>query len=65
MVFIRSLLYLPPLVYRWETWSLTLLRVFDNWMQKRIFGSKEQVRGDWGKLHIEIRILYSSLNEEG
>jgi hypothetical protein len=50
-----------------ETWSLTLrkehrLRVFENRVLRRIFGLKrDEVMGDWGKLHNEeLRDLYSS-----
>jgi hypothetical protein len=52
-----------------ETWYLTLkegrrLKVFDNRMLKRIFGSKrDEVTGEWRKLHKEeLNDLYSSLN---
>jgi hypothetical protein len=50
-----------------ETWSLTLreehrLRVFENRVLRRIFGLKrDDVTGEWRKLHIEeLRDLYSS-----
>jgi hypothetical protein len=50
-----------------ETWSLTLreeyrLRVFENRILRRIFGSKRgDVTGYWGKLHNEeVHNLYSS-----
>jgi hypothetical protein len=53
-------------LYGCETWSLTLreehrLRVFENRVLRRIFGSKrDEVTGDWRKLHNEVlRILYS------
>jgi len=42
-----------------ETWSLTLreehrLRVFENRTLSRIFGhKKDEVTGEWGKLHNE------------
>jgi hypothetical protein len=52
-----------------ETWSLTLreehrLRVFENRMLKRIFGPKrDEVTGDWRKLHNEkLHNLNSSPN---
>jgi hypothetical protein len=58
---------LPVVFYGYETWSLTLreehrLRVFENKMLRRIFGSKrDEVTGGWRKLHNEeLRDLYSS-----
>ena len=51
----RSIL-LPDVLYRCETWSLTLrkehrLRVFENRVLRRIFGSrKNEVTGGWRKL---------------
>jgi hypothetical protein len=54
-------------LYGCDTWSLTLReenrqRVFDNWMLRRIFGSKtDEVTGEWKKLYNEeFRDLYSS-----
>jgi hypothetical protein len=54
-------------LYGCETWSLTLreehrLRVFENTVLRRIFGSKMgEVTGEWRKLHNEeLRDLYSS-----
>jgi hypothetical protein len=50
---------LPVVLYGCETWSLALrqehrLRVFENRMLRRIFGPKrEEVMGEWRKLHIE------------
>ena len=46
---------LPVVLYGCETWSLTLreerrLRVFENRVLRRIFGSDE-VTGEWKKLH--------------
>jgi hypothetical protein len=46
-------------LYECETWSLTLkeehrLRVFENRVQRRIFGQKrDEVTGGWRKLHNE------------
>jgi hypothetical protein len=58
---------LPVVLYGCETWSLTLrekhrLRVFENRVLRRIFGSKrDEVTGGWRKLHNEeLHNLYSS-----
>jgi hypothetical protein len=58
---------LPVVMYVCETWSLTLreeqsLRVFENRALRRIFGpNRDEVTGDWGKLHNEeLHNLYSS-----
>jgi len=60
---------LPVVLYECETWSLTLreerrLRVFENWVLRRIFGPKrDEVTGVWRKLHNEeLNDLYSSPN---
>jgi hypothetical protein len=60
---------LPVVLYGCETWSLTLreehrLRVFENRVLRRIFGPKrDEVMGDWRKLHNEeLHNLYSSPN---
>ena len=60
---------LPLVLYGCETWSLTLreerrLRVFENWVLRRIFGHKrDEVTGEWKKLHNEeLNVLYSSPN---
>jgi hypothetical protein len=52
-----------------ETWFLTLreehrLRVFENMVLRRIFGpTRDEVTGDWRKLHNEqLHNLYSSPN---
>jgi hypothetical protein len=54
-------------LYGCETWSLTVkeehrLRVFENRVLRRIFGSKrDEVTGEWRILHNkELRDLYSS-----
>jgi hypothetical protein len=64
---IYKTLILPVVLYGCETWSLTLreehrLRVFENRVLRRIFGSKmDEVTGAWRKLHNkELRNLYSS-----
>jgi hypothetical protein len=49
---------LPVVLYECETWSLTLreehrLRVFENRVLRRIFGSKRDVVTEWRKLHNE------------
>ena len=56
-------------LYGCETWSLTLreerrLRVFENRVLRRVFGpKKDEVRGEWRKLHNEeLRDLYSLSN---
>ena len=60
---------LPVVLYGCETWSLILreehrLRVFENRVLRRIFGSKEEeVTGEWSKLHNEEpNDLYCSPN---
>jgi hypothetical protein len=60
---------LPVVLYGCETWSLTLreehrLRVFENWLLRRIFGPKrDEVTGEWRILHNkELNDLYSSPN---
>jgi hypothetical protein len=57
---------LPVVLYGCETWSLTLreehrLRVFENRVLRRIFGpKKDEVKGEWRKLHNEeLHDLYS------
>jgi hypothetical protein len=61
------MIILPVVLYGCETWSLTLkeehrLRVFENRVLRRIFGSKKNdVTVEWRKLHNEeLRDLYSS-----
>jgi hypothetical protein len=58
---------LPAVLYRSETWSLTLreehrLRVFENRVLRRIFGPKrDELMGEWRKMrNEELRDLYSS-----
>jgi len=60
---------LPVVLYRCETWSLTLrderrLRVFENKVLSRIFGPKrDKVTGGWRKLHNEeLNNFYCSHN---
>jgi hypothetical protein len=64
-----ELLFLPLVLYRCETWSLTLrknsrLRVFENGVLRRIFGPKrDEITGEWRKLHNEgLNDLYCSPN---
>jgi hypothetical protein len=61
------LIILPVVLYRCETWSLTLrqehrLKVLENKVMRRIFGPKrDEVSGGWRKLHSkELHDLYSS-----
>jgi len=60
---------LPVVLYGCETWSLTLreegrLRVFENWVLRRIFGPKrDEATREWRKLRTEEpNDLYSSPN---
>jgi hypothetical protein len=61
------IIILPAVLCGCETWSLTLrearrLRVFENRVLRRIFGTKrDEVTGVWKKLHNEeLHGLYSS-----
>ena len=60
---------LPVVLYGRETWSLTLreahrLRVLENKVLRKIFGAKKnEITGEWGKLHnTELNALYSLPN---
>jgi hypothetical protein len=60
-------IYMPVVLYWCETWSLILreehkLRVFENRVLRGIFGpNRDEVMGDWRKLHNEeLHNLYSS-----
>jgi hypothetical protein len=60
---------LPVVLYGCGSWLLTLreecmLRVFENQLLRRIFGSKrDEVAGEWKRLHNkELYALYSSPN---
>jgi hypothetical protein len=64
---IYKTIILPVVLYRCETWSVTLreehrLRVFENRVLRRILGPKrDEVTGGWRKLHNEeLHGLYSS-----
>jgi hypothetical protein len=64
---IYKTIILPMVLYRCETWSLTVReehkrRMFENRMLRRIFGPKRDgVTGGWRKLHNEeLHNLYSS-----
>jgi hypothetical protein len=66
---IYKTIILPVVLYGCDTWSLTLreehtLRVFENRVLRRIFGPKrDEVTGDWRKLHNEeLHNLSSSPN---
>jgi hypothetical protein len=66
---LTSPIILPVVLYGCETLSLTLreehrLRVFENMMLRKTFGPKrDEVTGDWRKLHYEeLHNLYSSPN---
>jgi hypothetical protein len=62
---IYKTIILPVVLYCCETWSLTLrekhrLRVFENRVLRWIFELKrDEVMGEWWKLHSELRDLYS------
>jgi hypothetical protein len=65
--YMHKTIILPVILYGCETWTLKLrdeyrLRVFENKVLRRIFGSKrDEVTGGWRKLHNEeLRDLYSS-----
>jgi hypothetical protein len=60
---------LPVVLYGCETWSLTLkeesrLRVFENWVLRKVFWPRrDEVAGEWRKLHNEeLNGLYSLPN---
>jgi hypothetical protein len=64
---IYRIIILPVVLYRCETWSVTLreerrLRVFENRVLRRIFGPKsDEVTREWRKLHNEeLNDLYCS-----
>ena len=65
----HHVLILSVVLYRYETWSLTIrkgrgLGVFENRVLSRIFEPrKDEVTQEWGKLHKEeLNDLYSSPN---
>jgi hypothetical protein len=63
---IYKTIILPVVLYRCETWSLTLrkerrLRVFENRVLRKIFGSKRnEVTEGWRKLHNEELHIFNS-----
>jgi hypothetical protein len=65
---INKTIILPVVLYGCETWSLILrerhrLRVFVNRVLRKIFGpNRDEMTGDWRKLHNELLNLYSSPN---
>jgi hypothetical protein len=62
---------LPVVLYGCETWSLTLreesrLRVFENCVLRILGPKRDEVTGEWRKLHNEeVNDLYSSPNTVG
>jgi hypothetical protein len=62
---IYKTIILPVVSYGSETWSLTLreeniLRVFENRVLRRLFGPKNELTGEWRKLHNkELHNFYS------
>ena len=55
---IYKTIVLPVVLYGCETWSLTLreecrLRIFENWILRRIFGLKSYENGEWRRLRNE------------
>jgi hypothetical protein len=62
---INRTIILPVVLYGCETWSLmwweeSSLRVFENMVQRRIFGPKrDELTGEWRRLHNELNDLYS------
>ena len=56
------------MLYGYETWYLTLreecrVRVFENRILRRIFGSKRDENGEWSRLHNEeLHSLYRLSN---
>jgi hypothetical protein len=63
----KTVFFSPMVLYGCETRSLTLggkhrLRVFENWVLRRIFGPKrDEITGGWRKQHnAELHNLYSS-----
>ena len=65
---IYKTIILPVMLFGCETWSLTLreacrLRVFQNRILRRIFGSKRDENREWRRLHNEeLHSLYCSPN---
>jgi hypothetical protein len=61
---ISSYLSVLPFIFKQELQNQHRLRVFENRVLRRIFGPKrDEVTGDWRKLHNEeLHNLYSSRN---
>jgi hypothetical protein len=59
VMYISLSIILPVVLYGCETWSLTLreerrLKVFENSVMRKVFGPKrDEVTGEWRKLHNE------------
>ena len=64
---IYKTIILPVVLYGCKTWSLTLreefrLRVFENWMLRRIFGPQRDENGERRLQNEELHSLYCSPN---
>jgi hypothetical protein len=65
---IYKAILLPVLLYGCETWSHTIseecsLRIFENRILRRIFGTKRNENEEWRRIHNEeLHSLYRSLN---
>jgi hypothetical protein len=60
---IYNTITVPVVLYGCETWSLTLhrLRVLENRVLRTIGLNRDEVTGEWRRLHSEeLRILYLS-----
>jgi hypothetical protein len=63
MIKIYRTIILPVVLYRCETWSLTLreerrLRVFENSVLRRVFGPKrDEVTGEWRKFVMRSLVI--------
>jgi hypothetical protein len=68
---IYKTIILPAVLYGCETWSLTLreecrLKVSENKVLRILGPKRDEVTGEWRKLHNEeVNVLYSSPNTVG